>query len=66
MDQTIVDETFSFKDKAVKELCEIIPTDIEKIWNTATIPTISHQQVVSRLILYCKKYISVKKLGSVT
>lgn len=35
----------SGKDPSVIDLRKIIATDIEKIWNNASIPTISHQQV---------------------
>lgn len=52
------------KDPSVKDLCEIIAIDIEKIWIKASIPTISHQQVVARLISYYCKYKSIKKLRS--
>ncbi|GBP81147.1 hypothetical protein EVAR_88246_1 [Eumeta japonica] len=50
------------KDPAVKDLCEMIAADIEKIWNKASIPIISHQQIVARLISYYNKYKNVKKL----
>lgn len=50
------------KDPSVKDLCEMIASDIEAIWSKASIPTITHQQVVSRLILYYQKYKNVKKL----
>lgn len=54
------------KSPAVKDLCVIMATEIKKIWNKASIPTISDQQIVSRLILYCNKYKGVKKLRSET
>lgn len=50
------------KDPSLKDLCEMIASDIEAIWSEASITTINHQQVVSRLILYYQKYKNVKKL----
>lgn len=50
------------KDPSVKDLCDIIASDIAAIWSKASIPTITHQQVVSRLILYYQKYKNVKKI----
>ncbi|CAG9794368.1 unnamed protein product [Diatraea saccharalis] len=50
------------KDPSVKDICEIIASEIEAIWSRASIPTITHQQVVSRLISYYQKYKNVKKL----
>lgn len=34
------------KDPAISEICEIVALDTETIWNKASIPIISHQQVI--------------------
>lgn len=52
------------KDPSIKYICAIIASDIEQIWKTASIPTISHQQVVARLVSYYSQYKSIKKLRS--
>lgn len=54
------------KDPSIKEVSEIVSNDVESIWNKASLPTISHQQVVARLISYYNKYKSTKKLRSET
>ena len=54
------------KDPSIKEVCEIISVDVKKLWEKASIPIVTHQQVVSRLILYYNKYKSMKKLRDET
>ena len=54
------------KDPSIKEVCEIISVDVKKLWEKASIPIVTHQQVVSRLILYYNKYKNMKKLRDET
>lgn len=56
----------SGKDASVKDICEIISKDIENIWHKASLPIISHQQILSRLVQYYNKYKGIKKIRKKT
>lgn len=43
------------KEPNIKEICEIVSSKMEKIWETASITTISHQRVIHLLREYCDK-----------
>lgn len=40
------------KDPAIADICEVVARDIETIWNKASIPIASHQQVICFFYYY--------------
>ncbi|XP_031339105.1 uncharacterized protein LOC116167737 isoform X3 [Photinus pyralis] len=49
------------KDPSIKEICAKIATDLSNLWKKASLPIISNQQIISRLIDYYKKYKNLMK-----
>ncbi|KAI5694093.1 hypothetical protein M8J75_010588 [Diaphorina citri] len=50
------------KTPAASEICDLVSRTVEEIWQKASIPTVSHQQIVLLVKTFNQKYVDLKKL----
>lgn len=52
------------KNPSVAEICELVAVGVERIWEKASLPIVSHKEVIRLLKAYNQKYLDLKKLPS--